>query len=83
MVQLHYRWRLQVPVLQERQKEKNEVAVTKKKTKPIERVLNRECDVAMARKKGYLSCQQQCKTCHACIETTSTEKRHFSPMRRN
>ncbi|MBR3785999.1 MAG: hypothetical protein IKJ77_06320 [Firmicutes bacterium] len=54
-----------------------------KKTNPAERVLERKCDVAMAEKKGYLPCQQQCKTCHACIETTSTERRHFSPMRSN
>lgn len=54
-----------------------------KKTNPVERVIERKCDVAMAEKKGYLPCQQQCKTCHACIETTSTERRHFSPMRSN
>lgn len=56
--------------------------MAKENAKP--RVVKRECDVAMARKKGYLPCQQQCKNCHACIETLNTdERRHFSPMRSN
>lgn len=58
--------------------------MAKKEKKPLIRVVKRDCDEAMARKKGYLPCQHQCHTCHACIETTSSEeRRHFSPMRSN
>lgn len=46
------------------------------------RIVRRECDRAMAEKKGYLPCEQKCKTCHACIEVFSSgEKRHFAPTR--
>lgn len=39
----------------------------------------RECDVPMARSKGYLPCDQNCKTCFACIEILdSGDRQHFS-----
>lgn len=47
-------------------------------------VMARECDIAMARSKGYLPCDHNCKTCHACIEILdSSDRRHFSPGRKN
>ncbi len=53
----------------------------KERTKEEDRVIKRECDVAMARKKGYLPCQEQCKACYACIESTSTERRYCIPRK--
>lgn len=47
-------------------------------------VMARECDVAMARSKGFLPCDHNCKMCHACIEILDTrDRRHFSPGRKN
>ena len=47
-------------------------------------VMARECDIAMARSKGFLPCDHNCKTCHACIEILDTrDRRHFSPGRKN
>lgn len=40
-------------------------------------IVRRECDVPMARSKGLLPCDKDCKNCMACIETTNTgERRH-------
>ncbi|MEY8366827.1 hypothetical protein AALA22_14415 [Anaerovoracaceae bacterium 41-7] len=37
-----------------------------------------ECDEAMARKKGYIPCGKQCRTCHAAIITDlSGDRAHF------
>lgn len=44
------------------------------------RLIARECDVAMARSKGYLPCDHNCKQCHACIEMFDTgERQHVYP----
>lgn len=45
-----------------------------------ERIVKRNCDTAMAEKKGYLPCKKNCRTCHASIETLGTgERRHCVP----
>lgn len=37
-----------------------------------------ECDESMARKKGYIPCNNQCRTCHAAIITDlSGDRAHF------
>lgn len=42
-------------------------------------VVNRECDKAMAEKKGFLPCNKDCKRCLACIEVNSNgEREHVS-----
>lgn len=47
------------------------------------RLVLRECDVAMARSKGFLPCDRHCKTCHACIEMFDTgERQHVYPRTR-
>jgi hypothetical protein len=44
----------------------------------VEKVIKRECDKPMAEKKGYLPCDENCKTCLACIETLSSgDRQHF------
>ena len=55
--------------------------MAKEKPKEEDRVLKRECDEPMAKKKGYLPCRKQCSGCHACIEITSTERRHCVPRK--
>lgn len=35
------------------------------------KVIRRECDRAMADKKGYTPCNKDCKNCLACIETNA------------
>ena len=43
----------------------------------------RECDEAMARSKGFLPCDRNCKVCHACVEMFDTgERRHVYPKTR-
>lgn len=42
-------------------------------------VVRRECDKAMAEKKGFFPCNEDCKRCHACIEVKSNgNKEHVS-----
>lgn len=58
----------------------------KKKVYDSTRIIKRECDEPMAKKKGYLPCEGRCKECHACIETLGTgERRHvtFESRREN
>lgn len=44
------------------------------------KVVKRTCDEPMARSKGLLPCEQNCKQCHACIEWLSSgDKRHWTP----
>lgn len=38
-------------------------------------LIRRECDESMARKKGYLPCEQKCEKCLACIEIFEGGKR--------
>ena len=46
-------------------------------------VVRRECDEAMASKKGYLPCDHKCKLCLACIEILeSGDRQHVSSRRR-
>lgn len=40
-----------------------------------EYIIHRECDEPMARSKGLLPCEKDCKNCMACIETTDTGNR--------
>ena len=48
--------------------------------KDEDRIVKRECDTAMADKKGYRPCHKLCRTCHACIETLGNgERRHCVP----
>lgn len=50
----------------------------KKKENPYSKVrivVDRECDIAMAIKKGYWPCNQDCKRCICCIETTDLGSR--------
>ena len=44
-----------------------------------DRVVDRYCDVAMARSKGFLPCNESsCKSCIACVEVLNNgERRHF------
>lgn len=42
-------------------------------------VISRECDEAMAKKKGFLPCNEDCKRCLACIEVkTSGAREHVN-----
>lgn len=46
---------------------------------PPQHIRARECDVSMARAKGFLPCDHNCKECHACIEVlTGGERRHYN-----
>lgn len=38
-------------------------------------IIRRECDEPMARRKGYLPCEHDCKNCLACIETNKDGER--------
>ena len=43
----------------------------------IDYIIRRECDEPMARSKGLLPCEKNCKNCMACIEITeSGERQH-------
>lgn len=47
--------------------------------KPFTNIIKRECDIPMARKKGFFPCNKKCEKCHACIETTiSGERQHVN-----
>lgn len=44
------------------------------------RIVRRECDKAMANKKGLLPCEKKCKTCIAAIEVHADgERNHYYP----
>lgn len=44
------------------------------------KVIKRTCDEPMARSKGLLPCDKNCKQCHACIEWLSSgDRRHWVP----
>ena len=44
------------------------------------RIVRRECDESMARKKGLLPCEKKCKTCMAAIEVHADgERNHYYP----
>ena len=45
-------------------------------------IIRRECDRPMAKKKGYIPCNQDCKNCLACIEINSEGERSHRPIRR-
>lgn len=46
-------------------------------------VVRRECDEAMAIKKGFLPCDRKCKTCLACIEILdSGDRQHVNLHKR-
>lgn len=47
---------------------------------PAPTVVGRYCDEPMARNKGFLPCDMNCKGCHACIEILhGGDRRHFVP----
>ena len=42
------------------------------------KVIKRTCDEPMARSKGLLPCEKNCKQCYACIEVLANgERRHW------
>lgn len=42
------------------------------------KVVKRTCDEPMAKSKGLLPCDKNCKQCHACIEVLENgERRHW------
>ena len=42
------------------------------------KIIKRICDEPMARSKGLLPCDKNCKQCHACIEVLANgERRHW------
>lgn len=42
-----------------------------------------ECDESMARHKGYIPCDKNCKTCHAAIITDiNGDREHFPVTKR-
>ena len=44
----------------------------------VVKVIKRTCDEPMARSKGLLPCDKNCKQCHACIEVLANgERRHW------
>lgn len=44
------------------------------------KVIKRTCDEPMARSKGLLPCDKNCKQCQACIEVLANgERRHWAP----
>ena len=38
-------------------------------------IIRRECDEPMARRKGYLPCEHDCRNCLACIEVNRDGER--------
>ena len=45
--------------------------------KPFRKI---ECDEPMARHKGYIPCNKDCKTCHAAIITNENGDREHFPV---
>jgi len=50
----------------------------------VEKIVRRYCDEPMAKKKGWIPCDGQCKNCLACIEVLkSGDKRHVTRAQEN
>lgn len=52
-----------------------------KKTINTSPVIKTECDRPMAEKKGYLSCNEDCRKCMACILTRANGEREHVYLR--